>query len=119
MVVGGFRFMDLIKSLKNLGLNEKEARVYVALLQLGKASAKLSSGLAQIFDRGVDGADLDVAVRFQLVLGDPIRDDFQLHAVLGKRLQRIGGVREVGHTFGPVQIQPGRPAGGPAGEPGR
>ena len=31
--------MELIKSLKNLGLNEKEARVYVALLQLGKATA--------------------------------------------------------------------------------
>jgi len=31
--------MALIKSLKNLGLNEKEARVYVALLQLGKATA--------------------------------------------------------------------------------
>ena len=40
--------MDLIKSLENLGLNEKEARVYVALLQFGKASAYTiakSSGL--------------------------------------------------------------------------
>jgi HTH-type transcriptional regulator, sugar sensing transcriptional regulator len=31
--------MNLVESLKNLGLNEKEAKVYLALLQLGKASA--------------------------------------------------------------------------------
>ena len=31
--------MELIQSLKNLGLNEKEAKVYVALLQTGKATA--------------------------------------------------------------------------------
>jgi len=31
--------MTLIESLKNLGLNEKEAKVYLALLQLGKATA--------------------------------------------------------------------------------
>lgn len=31
--------MNLIESLKNLGLNEKEAKVYLALLQTGKASA--------------------------------------------------------------------------------
>jgi HTH-type transcriptional regulator, sugar sensing transcriptional regulator len=31
--------MNLIESLKNLGLNEKEAKVYLALLQLGRATA--------------------------------------------------------------------------------
>ncbi len=31
--------MELIESLKNWGLNEKEARVYLALLQLGKTTA--------------------------------------------------------------------------------
>lgn len=31
--------MNLVESLKNLGLNEKEAKVYLALLQLGKSSA--------------------------------------------------------------------------------
>lgn len=31
--------MNLIESLKNLGLNEKEARVYLALLQLGRSTA--------------------------------------------------------------------------------
>lgn len=31
--------MNLIQSLKSLGLNEKEARVYIALLQTGKATA--------------------------------------------------------------------------------
>lgn len=31
--------MNLIESLKNLGLNEKEAKVYLALLQLGKTTA--------------------------------------------------------------------------------
>ena len=31
--------MDLAQSLKNLGLNEKEAKVYIALLQTGKATA--------------------------------------------------------------------------------
>jgi sugar-specific transcriptional regulator TrmB len=31
--------MELVQSLKNLGLNEKEAKVYVALLQTGKATA--------------------------------------------------------------------------------
>ncbi len=31
--------MDIINSLKNLGLNEKEAKVYTALLQTGKATA--------------------------------------------------------------------------------
>jgi sugar-specific transcriptional regulator TrmB len=31
--------MDLIQALKNLGLNEKEARVYIALLQAGRATA--------------------------------------------------------------------------------
>jgi sugar-specific transcriptional regulator TrmB len=33
--------MDLIQSLKNLGLNEKEAKVYVALLQCPGATAYL------------------------------------------------------------------------------
>jgi sugar-specific transcriptional regulator TrmB len=31
--------MNLVESLKNLGLNDKEAKVYVALLQLGQGSA--------------------------------------------------------------------------------
>jgi HTH-type transcriptional regulator, sugar sensing transcriptional regulator len=31
--------MNLVESLKNLGLNEKEAKVYLALLQLGKSTA--------------------------------------------------------------------------------
>jgi sugar-specific transcriptional regulator TrmB len=31
--------MDLIQSLKNLGLNEKEAKVYITLLQIPKATA--------------------------------------------------------------------------------
>lgn len=31
--------MNIIESLKNIGLNEKEAKVYVALLQFGRASA--------------------------------------------------------------------------------
>ncbi|MDQ1284119.1 MAG: TrmB protein [Patescibacteria group bacterium] len=31
--------MNLVESLKNLGLNEKEAKVYLALLQLGKTTA--------------------------------------------------------------------------------
>jgi HTH-type transcriptional regulator, sugar sensing transcriptional regulator len=31
--------MNLIESLKNLGLNEKEAKIYLALLQLGKTTA--------------------------------------------------------------------------------
>ncbi len=31
--------MELIQSLKNLGLNEKEARVYIALLQTGQSTA--------------------------------------------------------------------------------
>lgn len=31
--------MELVQSLKNLGLNEKEAKVYIALLQTGKATA--------------------------------------------------------------------------------
>lgn len=31
--------MNLVESLKNLGLNEKEAKVYLALLQVGKATA--------------------------------------------------------------------------------
>ncbi len=31
--------MQIIESLQNLGLNEKQAKVYVALLQLGKSSA--------------------------------------------------------------------------------
>ncbi|MEI8103500.1 MAG: helix-turn-helix domain-containing protein [Candidatus Moraniibacteriota bacterium] len=31
--------MDIIKGLENLGLNEKQAKIYVALLQLGRASA--------------------------------------------------------------------------------
>ena len=33
------KIMNLIESLKNLGLNEKEAKVYLALLQIGKSSA--------------------------------------------------------------------------------
>ena len=31
--------MNLVEALKNLGLNEKEARIYLALLQLGKSTA--------------------------------------------------------------------------------
>lgn len=40
--------MDLMESLKNIGLNEKEAKVYLALLQLGKTTAyavSMRSGL--------------------------------------------------------------------------
>jgi HTH-type transcriptional regulator, sugar sensing transcriptional regulator len=31
--------MDLVNSLKNLGLNEKEAKIYLALLQMGESTA--------------------------------------------------------------------------------
>ena len=31
--------MDLVKALKNIGLNEKEARIYISLLQIGKTTA--------------------------------------------------------------------------------
>jgi HTH-type transcriptional regulator, sugar sensing transcriptional regulator len=40
--------MNLVESLKNLGLNEKEAKVYLALLQLGRTTAynvAIKSGL--------------------------------------------------------------------------
>lgn len=35
--------MELVESLKNIGLNEKEAKVYLALLQTGKAKAYVVS----------------------------------------------------------------------------
>src|SRR3990172_4496626 len=40
--------MNLVESLQSIGLNEKEAKVYLALLQLGKATAysvSIRSGL--------------------------------------------------------------------------
>jgi HTH-type transcriptional regulator, sugar sensing transcriptional regulator len=40
--------MDLIQSLKNIGLNEKEAQIYIALLQLGKATPYQVSKHSQI-----------------------------------------------------------------------
>ena len=35
--------METIEALKNLGLNEKEAKVYLALLQTGKSKAYVVS----------------------------------------------------------------------------
>ncbi len=40
--------MDLIQSLKNIGLNEKQAQTYLSLLQLGKATAYQVSKHSQI-----------------------------------------------------------------------
>jgi len=40
--------MNLIESLKNLGLNKKEAKVYVSLLQLGEASAYAIANLSTL-----------------------------------------------------------------------
>ena len=40
--------MDLIKALKNIGFNTKEAKVYLALLQLGQATAYAVSKRADI-----------------------------------------------------------------------
>lgn len=39
LVIELINIMDLIQALKNLGLNEKEAKVYLSLLQIGKATA--------------------------------------------------------------------------------
>ena len=40
--------MDIIKGLENLGLNEKQAKVYVALLQLGRTSAYAAADKAEL-----------------------------------------------------------------------
>lgn len=40
--------MDLIQSLKNIGFNEKEAKVYLALLQTGKSTAYTISKVSQL-----------------------------------------------------------------------
>lgn len=40
--------MDLVKAMRNLGFNQKEAKVYLALLQLGQASAYAVSKRADI-----------------------------------------------------------------------
>lgn len=42
-VISIWAYMDLINSLTNLGLNEKEARIYLALLKLKQATAGLIS----------------------------------------------------------------------------
>ena len=38
--------MDIIQGLENLGLNEKQAKIYIALLQLGQTSAYVAAGKA-------------------------------------------------------------------------